>query len=447
MGRPFRCGALVLATCMVGGGPLLAGEDRTGQASEFVALLARGELAAAVATFDDTMKSALPEAKLREVWTMLQSQAGAFQKQERTRRETAGSYDVVFVTCRFERGLVDAKVVYDSAGRVAGLFFLPPAPETPWQPPAYCRAGTFEDRDLTVGSGEWALPGTLSVPSMPGPHPALVLVHGSGPQDRDETIGANKPFADLACGLASRGVAVLRYEKRTRQYASRLASANAALTVKDETVDDAAAAARLVRTTAGIDARRVFVLGHSLGGMLVPRIAQAAPELRGLVVMAGTTRPLEDVMVEQLAYISSLPETSDAGRKQIAAMQAALAQVKALPASKAGSPEPVMGVPASYWLDLRGYRPAEAARAVKQPMLLLQGGRDYQVTTADFQNWKDALGSRPDATLKLYPDLNHLFVAGEGRSVPSEYQKPGHVAEVVVTDIAGWILRLGSEGK
>ena len=421
-----------------------AAQDRTQQASAFVALLAKGELAAAVATFDDTMKSALPEAKLREVWTMLESQAGAFRKQERTRQEKAGSYDVVFVTCRFERALVDAKVVYDPADRVAGLFFLPAAPERPWQPPGYCRGASFQDREVTVGSGEWTLPGTLSLPSSPGPHPALVLVHGSGPQDRDETIGPNKPFADLACGLASRGIAVLRYEKRTKQYAARLLSSHAALTVKDETVDDAVAAARLLRSTEGIDPGRVLVLGHSLGGMLVPRIAQAGPALRGLVILAGTTRSLEEVMLEQLAYIASLPETSDADRKQIAAMRAAVAQVKALPASKAGSAEPVMGVPASYWLDLRGYRPPETARTLEQPMLVLQGGRDYQVTMADFQSWKDALGSRPDVTFKLYPELNHLFVAGEGRSVPSEYQKPGHVAEAVVDDLAAWISRLGA---
>lgn len=76
---------------------------------------------------------------------------------------------------------------------------------------------------------------------------------------------------------------------------------------------------------------------------------------------------------------------------------------------------------------------------MKQPLLILQGGRDYQVTEADFDGWKKGLGSRADVTYKLYPDLSHLFVTGIGKSTPSEYEKPGHVAEIVVSDIAAWI--------
>jgi dienelactone hydrolase len=420
---------------------VLRAGDHTPQARELIARLARAEWPAVVDMFDTTMRAALPQAKLPELWSSLEAQAGRFQQQEGTRRESAGGYELVFVTCRFERAVLELKVVFDTAGKVAGFFVASSAPAQPWQPPAYCRVDAIDNREVTVGAGEWSLPGTLSVPAGAGPHPAVVLVHGSGPQDRDETIGPNKPFADLACGLASRGVAVLRYEKRTKRHAAKLAAATAPLTVKEETVEDAVAAAALVRGSAGIDPRRVFVLGHSLGGMLLPRIARADTSLRGLVALAGATRPIEEMMLEQLAYISSLPGTPEAARHQIAQIEAGVAQVKALPASKATSAERVLGVPASYWLDLRGYRPAEEARTLKQPMLVLQGGRDYQVTLEDFDNWKRALGERSNVELRVYPELNHLFVAGEGKSTPAEYEKPGHVAESVVTDIATWIGR------
>jgi fermentation-respiration switch protein FrsA (DUF1100 family) len=115
------------------------------------------------------------------------------------------------------------------------------------------------------------------------------------------------------------------------------------------------------------------------------------------------------------------------------------AKVKKLTAADASSATLLLQAPPGYWLDLREHDPVAAAKTLKQPLLILQGGRDYQVTEADFEGWKNRLGSRPTVTLKLYPNLNHLFIAGEGKSTPAEYERPGHVAETVVSDIAEWI--------
>ncbi|HEY0553835.1 MAG TPA: alpha/beta fold hydrolase, partial [Thermoanaerobaculia bacterium] len=294
----------------------------------------------------------------------------------------------------------------------------------------------FRERDVTVGAGEWALPGTLSVPEGQGPFPAVVLVHGSGPNDRDETVEKNKPFRDLAWGLASRGVAVLRYEKRTRQHGAQLAGVKD-FTVQQETVDDALAAAELLRHTEGIDPKRVFVLGHSLGGMLIPRIGARDPQLAGLIVMAGAAKPLEDIILEQVAYLDAADGTvTDAEKSRFESLKAEVARVKALKPGETGT---ALGAPDSYWLDLRGYDPPTAAKALKQPLLILQGERDYQVTPDNLAAWRKALAGRPAVTFKTYPKLNHLFMAGEGKSLPAEYEKPGHVEDAVVADIAGWI--------
>lgn len=99
----------------------------------------------------------------------------------------------------------------------------------------------------------------------------------------------------------------------------------------------------------------------------------------------------------------------------------------------------IFGVPASYWLDLRGYDPAESAKTLKQPMLILQGERDYQVTMEDFKRWNTVLAGKGNVTFKSYPGLNHLFIAGTNRSTPLEYEQPGHVDVRVVEDIASWI--------
>jgi dienelactone hydrolase len=418
-----------------------AAVDLVARAKSFVDKFLQGDDAAVVAMLDATMKSALPIEKVGELRDTLKLQAGAFKQQTGTRTERADPYDVVYVTCEFEAMTLDVKVVFDSAGLVAGLFFLP----AEYVPPAYVQPDSFTEQEVTVGSGEWALPGTLAMPKGDGPFPVVVLVHGSGPQDRDETIAPNKPFRDLAWGLASRGIAVLRYEKRTRQYASKFTGEMLAnLTLQTETIDDALAAVALLRQTPGIDPNRIYVLGHSQGGTALPRIGAADPQIAGLISLAGVTRPLEDLIVEQITYIDGLDGSISAEEQaDLDTLAAQVARVKDPNLSPATpSYELPLSIPAAFWLDMRGYSPAEMAAGLKIPMLILQGERDYQVTTADFDGWKAALSSRADVQFKLYPDLNHLFMTGEGKSVPSEYDVAGHVAEPVIVDIANWISAL-----
>ncbi|MEM4725017.1 MAG: alpha/beta hydrolase [Candidatus Hadarchaeum sp.] len=310
-------------------------------------------------------------------------------------------------------------------------------PKASYAPPAYAHPESFIEEEILVGAEGWALPATLTVPKGNGPFPAVVLVHGSGPHDRDETIGPNKPFKDLAWGLATRGIAVLRYEKRTKQYPIKCAEMIESFTVEDETIADALAAVEALRRDKRIDQERIFVLGHSLGGMLAPRIGVRDGKLSGLILLAANARNLTDLILEQVQYLATLDgKIDDAEAKQIKETENMVKKIKELDIA---SGEVVLGASRAYWEDLMTYDPLKIARELSLPMLILQGGRDYQVTLDDFNQWKECLSDRESVTFKLYDNLNHLFISGRGVPSPAEYQLAGNVDQTVVEDIAEWI--------
>ncbi|MBX7185557.1 MAG: alpha/beta fold hydrolase [Vicinamibacteria bacterium] len=401
-----------------------------------------GKTAPLVERFDARMAAALPQDQLTLALTSLKQQAGEFRAIVATKIQERGGVRAIVATCDFANGPVDVTVAYDDKSRIVGLNMRPATPAaSPYEAPSYALPDRFTETEVTVDAGGWPLPGTLSMPKGGGPFPAVVLAHGSGPNDRDESLGGvTRPFKDMAWGLASRGIAVLRYDKRTLTHGRRLASLTN-FTVKDETIDDALAAVALLRRTARVRADRVYVAGHSLGGMLAPRIGALDPHLGGLIVLAGAVRPLEETILSQTRYLAELDGTvTDDERTQIAAAEALVTRARTL---KAGDP-PLTGAlasgPASYVVDLRGYHPPTVAKSLAMPMLVLQGERDYQVTMDDFGQWRASLGGRKDVRFISYPALNHLFVAGSGKSSPAEYRQPGHVDAAVIEDIRRWIL-------
>lgn len=416
------------------------------RAASFVAALAGKDFARAYGFFGGEITSRLPAEGLAPLWNSITTRFGEFKQQRRTIRTPLGGTEKITIVCEFEKASIAVSSVFDGDGKIQGFFFEDAkkfdSGASKYETPKYADPNLYEEKELTIGAGEWALPATLTMPKNKQNVAAVVLVHGSGPNDRDETHvnPANKIFKDLALGLASKGVAVLRYDKRTLVHGRKLTTEKG-LTIKEEVVDDALLAVELLRKTANVDAKNIFVLGHSLGGYLIPRIGERDARIAGFVSFAGATRPLEDMIFEQNAYFAGLDDAvSPDEQKQLDELKKTVAKIKALKETDKNSSEAIFGAYPAYFYDLRNYNPPEAAARLKQPMLVLQGESDYQVTMTDFANWKNALRARKNVRFKSYPNLTHAFMESlGGKPSPQDYDKTDHVSETVIGDIAAWI--------
>ena len=311
-------------------------------------------------------------------------------------------------TVRFERSELAALVMLDQHGLMLGIQLLPLQMVHRQTRHDNAQSDNIYEVNDTIVSGNIRLPAIITRPAAhKGALPIVVLVHGSGPNDMDETVGGCKPFRDLAQLLAQRGVATLRYDKRTRVYARPVAS------LDEEVTDDALAAVALAKRYG----ERVFVLGHSLGGMLAPAMAHRDANISGIVMLAAPARDLTEVLREQIEHI--IPQGASAEYKQ----QFYEHTVQTAPH------------------NFTPLQQVETARALRIPLLVLQGERDYQVSMADFELWRKALKKNKSAQLKSYPKLNHLFVEGEGPSTPMEYYNEGHVAPYVADDVARFVTK------
>lgn len=438
--------------------------------------LSTGQFDKVEAQYDAKMTAANAPGKLAEAWASILKQEGSFESILNVRAGKVQTFNVVLFVCKFEKGAVDAELAFNMEGKIAAIHFgQHHEPRAEWKAPSYAKPDSFSEQPLYLVNGAFNLPGTLTLPNGNGPFPAVVLLQDSGPHDEDETIGSNKPLRDLAWGLASHGIAVYRYTKRTAKYGAKSNADPEKLTVNDEVISDARVAVGLLAKQPKVDPKRIYIVGLSLGGYLAPRIATGDPQIAGIVMLAANTRPLEKVLLGEVKYIAKedadqsaaaaadkptlapkpagdeapkAPPKVDAQDEKAVAFAEDSAKKIESPTLKQGEDVPVFGgtMPASYWLDLRGYNPVQAAEGLKIPMLILQGGRDFQVTPqGDFSAWQSAFAHRRNVTLKLYPDLNHLFMFGTGPSLPAEYGKPGHVDAQVVTDIAAWISASGAK--
>ena len=305
---------------------------------------------------------------------------------------------------------------------------------------------------IIVGKGsKYPLKGILTMPEeLTEPVPAVVFVHGSGASNMDEKVGKLTPFKDLAEGLARRGIASVRYDKRSFSHGFQMLKEKD-VTVKAETIEDAVLATELLRADARIDSEKIFIIGHSMGAMLAPRIDAEGGNYKGLILLAGSPRRLEEIMMDQNEEIlrSTKGPVNWIVKKQLAKFSAMFDGLYELSDDEAKKVKVGGGTTLYYFKEMGEHRATDYLEKLEKPILIMQGEKDFQATVEkDFRAYQEILADKDHVTFQLYDGLNHAFVAsiyGQLMKAKKEYNVEQHIGENVIEDIAQWILRVCAE--
>lgn len=388
-----------------------------------------------------------------EMWSQMIGMTGPIDSITKLQYDSHGYFPKVKALVRFQRGTFALAIQFGPYQSVLGMKIHAPIAmdlTEPWSAPVYVDEDSFSETRFKINPF-WIFPGaeaSLTVPKSTGKKPAILFLQGSGISDLDIGIGAQQPAKDMALGLASAGIVVLRIGKPLAWlvYKTRFAGN---LTAIDEYLYTGIEALRYLARHPEVDPTQIFVLGISMGGRFAPRLCQHSPvPVAGMISVAGLAQGLCEIFMHQAQYYqkhfpknqelhlseaSKLRELSDALEKQ------SLTKNSPNPISSLSIP-----LPLSYFIDDHQNSPTQTIERLSIRTLIIQGLSDWQVPAeANIALWRKScktLTEQGKAVLKTYDGLPHTMVPFEGDLVGMrQYDNPGHVAPVVITDIIAWI--------
>lgn len=390
---------------------------------------------------------------LEQLEAGLTTQYGEFKNIIGTRYIEDSGYQIIFVNIAYGYSDLSMYFSFDEDGLIAGVNVagydesdmvlydgLLSANNIEESEPKWDQSILDLEKEVVFGSTEYPLNGSLLIPENNSLNTVVIIIHGSGPNNRDGSVGPNTPYKDLAVELAKQGIGSLRFDKRTFTYGQEIAD-DIEFTVYEESVEDAYLATQYVKETLGDDVK-VVVLGHSLGGHLIPYIHDTIIE-KGLdvdkyIVMAGNARNLLDILPEQIDYLIQLD--GDVTEDELLYSEQINESILALENMDTLAEDiPVLNGFKAYWKSLIDYKPLEQVVNIKEPILIIQGSRDYQVVPSEYNLWMSVMADMDNAYFALIEGVNHLMMFGEGEPNNTEYMLSSYISEEVVEAIVAFI--------
>ncbi len=407
---------------------------------DVVIQLDKGNYCKVYRSFDATMQKSLSKKQVKEVWENLVSSAGALKSVADVKTEDRDGGTKQTGILKFEKLAVKMILSQRADKKINGLFVT----QLGYQPPRYALGlGTGKKR-INFISDSLELPGELIIPIKCNNCPVVVLVHGSGPNDKDETVGSIKVFYDIAMGLASKGIATFRYDKRFAVYPELMSTQ---FDLYDETIHDAIAALQTIQQDTSLQFGKYVMLGHSLGAYSMPLIANTLERsLDGAILLSANARRLEDLIDYQMRYLTGFDDLITDEEEQIIIENTARSRnIRNGDYTDSTSAENLLAYwPGTFWRGVSAYDPVATVQSNSvTPFFLLQGEKDYQITMEDFATWKTAVGDMPNVSMQSFPGLTHLFTPTDAdRGSPQDYFAPSNVDEGVIEAIAAWVKEL-----
>jgi alpha-beta hydrolase superfamily lysophospholipase len=386
--------------------------------------------------FDDNMKANLSKNQLKELWEQLERTSGTFVSLEDIVVEDLGELTRQTGVIKLEESALKFMVSESQEGRISGLFLS----VLGYAIPSYGKELKTGKKFIIFKTHGMELNGELLVPVMCNNCPVVIMVHGSGPNDKDETIGPNKVFKDIALGLASKGIASFRYDKRFNVYPELLTEQ---FDLYDETINDAISAYYAVKGDTSVHFGKYVMLGHSLGAYAMPLIADSLSELNGAILMSANARKLEDLVEYQMHYLTNWDgEINDEEKKIVEENVLKAERIRSNNFSDTTSAKELLVYwPGKFWKGIATYDPVATLSQNKEtPFLIMQGEKDYQITMLDFKIWMKAVGEQANVRMISLPGLTHLFTPTESEKPgPSDYFLPNNVSPTAIYEIADWV--------
>lgn len=396
---------------------------------------------------DSTYRSYYSAITLERDWAELTGTYGEYESAKPVHFEANEYYNFMAYKIKFAYLPYIFNISFNNKGEIIYLSFM--AAHKMYVAPDYVDVSKFLDKKFHTINGMYDLAGILSVPNREEKSPLIIILPEAGPTDKDGSYGENKPYKDLAWGLATNGNAVYRYEKRSNDYGMFMLKAKNAYenyTPREDLLDDLYKIIDTLKTLPNIDPEKIYILGHGQGGMLCPIIAKERKDVKGIIMMGANAKRIQETMIDQFEYLTTVTPGKKAEYDE-QTINAKRSMDKKLNPLTEHHLMPY-NVQATYWIWLNQYNQVEVAQKLKKPMLILHGNRDYQTNMENLALWRKSLKKNPNATILDYAKLNHLFYPGESESTYSEYTSlisniPGYVIE----DICTWFKVTQSTSK